>query len=43
MIAINTVDVDADGNIAQWELDAAEALRRTGADVYLIKKPHQLR
>ena len=41
-IAINTVDVDSNGHIAQWELDAAEALRRTGADVYLIRKPHQL-
>ena len=33
----------ADAAKAQAELDAAEALRRAGLQVYLIKKPHQLK
>lgn len=43
LVAINTVDVDRNGQITQAELDAAEALRRAGLQVYLIKKPHQLK
>lgn len=42
LIAINTVDVDVNGNITRRELDAAAAMRRAGADVYLIRKPHQM-
>jgi hypothetical protein len=44
-IAINTVDVDKNGQITQRELDAAEAMRRSGQIeiIYLVKKPHQLK
>lgn len=42
LIAINTVDVDVNGNIEQRELDAANAMKKAGADVYLIRKWHQM-
>lgn len=42
IVVIQHADVDGEGNIIDDELQAAEAMRRQGATVYIVKKQWQL-